>query len=498
MYTAQRLFKRQRLLLWLGILLAAGFFATTLSSYYVSRQAILNAIAIQELPLTATNIYSEIQKDLVRPVLISSTMAHDTFLRDWVLGGERDVGAMTRYLREIKKRYGAFSSFFVSGRSATYYTGEGVLKQVSPKAQRDVWYYRVSAMSEPYEINVDPDLANGDALTIFVNYRVFDFDGHFLGATGVGLTVDAVRHLISSYQQRFQRTIYFVDAHGKTVLFGNQSGRQETDLRATPGLRDIVDRILREQSGSYQFRDSHGLHLLNVNYIPELKWYLFVEKGVDAALADIRHTLYINLAVCLGITLLVLFLTHAVLTRYQHRIEDMAATDKLTGLLNRQAFSILIDKVFAEYRRNPRPISILLIDVDHFKSVNDRFGHVGGDRILSQIASCLQKGLRASDIAIRWGGEEFLVVLKGSALDSAQRVAEQLRLRIEQAHFTVGTQAVPVTISVGISQYDGVESCEQVISQADASLYAAKNGGRNRVCAAPRSWLQPVGDSPLA
>jgi diguanylate cyclase (GGDEF)-like protein len=485
MYSPQHIFKhqRQRLLLWLSILLAAGFFATTLSSYYVSKQAILNAIVAQELPLTSGNIYSEIQKDLVRPVLISSTMAHDTFLREWVLGGERDVSAMARYLREIKTRYGAFSSFFVSDRSANYYTGEGILKQVSPTASRDLWYDRVRSMSEPYEINIDSDLANQDALTIFVNYRVFDFDGRFLGATGVGLTVDAVRHLITKYQQRFQRTIYFVDAHGKTVLFANQSGRQETDLRATPGLRDIVDRVLREKSGAYQFRDSDGLHLLNVSYIPELKWYLFVEKGVDAALADIRQTLYINLAVCSGVMLLVLFLTHTAFARYQQRIEDMAATDKLTGLLNRQAFSILIDKTFADYRRDPRPISMLLIDVDNFKSVNDRFGHPGGDRILSQVAATIQKGLRTSDIAIRWGGEEFLVVLKGSTLEQALHVAEQLRLKIEQTPFTVDAQQIPVTVSIGASQYDGTESYEQAISRADTGLYEAKNGGRNRVCA---------------
>ncbi len=481
MHSTHRIFKRQRLLLWLSILLAAGFFATTLSSYYVSKQAILNAIVAQELPLTSSNIYSEIQTDLVRPVLIASTMAHDTFLRDWVLGGERDVDAITRYLREIKVRYGAFSSFFVSDRSTRYYTGDGILKQVSPQASRDHWYYRVRALPEPYEINVDPDLANRDALTIFVNYRVLDFDGHFLGATGVGLSVDAVRHLISNYQQRFQRTIYFVDAHGKTILFGNQSGRHETDLRATPGLRDIIERILHEKSGSYQFSDQNGLHLLNVNYIPELKWYLFVEKRTDAALADIRQTLYLNLAVCLGITLLVLFLTHVVLARYQRRIEDMAATDKLTGLLNRQAFGILIDKAFAEYRRDPRPISILLIDVDYFKSINDRFGHAGGDRVLRQFAATLRASLRASDIAARWGGEEFLVVLRNSTLDQAQRVAEQLRLKIEQAQFSVDREEVSVTISIGVSQYDGTEPYEQLIQRADAGLYAAKHAGRNRV-----------------
>jgi hypothetical protein len=193
----------------------------------------VDAIVAQELPLTSSNIYSEIQKDLVRPVLISSTMAHDTFVREWVIAGEQDPEAMARYLREIKTRYGAFSSFFVSERSGRYYTGDGILKQVSPTAPRDAWYYRVRTLQDPYELNVDLDLANQDAMTIFINYRVFDFDGNFLGVTGVGLTVDAVRRLIEDYQQRFQRTLYFVDAEGKIVLFGILSGRTETDLRAT-------------------------------------------------------------------------------------------------------------------------------------------------------------------------------------------------------------------------------------------------------------------------
>jgi len=482
MHAPHQIFKRERLILILSLLLIAGFFATTLSSYFVSKRAILNAIVAQELPLTSSNIYSEIQKDLVRPVLISSTMAHDTFVRDWVIAGEQDAAAMARYLQEIKARYNAFSSFFVSERSGRYYTGEGVLKQVSPKEPRDTWYYRVRTMQEPYEINVDVDLANQDAMTIFINYRVFDFDGNFLGATGVGLTVDAVRHLIADYQQRYQRTIYFVDAKGKTVMFGNQSGRAETDLRATEGLRDVIDRILREKSGSYQYRSNGSEHLLNVNYIPEFKWFLFVEKGEDGALASIRQTLYINLAVCLAITLLVLFLTHLALARYQRRLEKMATVDKLTGLLNRQAFSILIDKTLADYRRYPRPISVLMVDVDHFKSINDQHGHTVGDQVLSQVALQFRKHLRAADFAVRWGGEEFLVVLNGCALEQATQLAEKLRQNIEQSTFKANGQPIRVTISIGVSQYSGEEFCEAAINRADAGLYAAKHGGRNRVC----------------
>ncbi len=475
-----RIFDRRGLLVLLGLLLTAGFFATTLFGYFVSKQAIRTAIIGQDLPLTASNIYSEIQKDLVRPVLISSTMANDTFLRDWVLKGERNVDEMARYLREMKQRYGAFSSFFVSDRSATYYTGDGILKRVSPRKPRDVWYYRVRDMKQDYEINVDPDLANADALTIFINYRVFDFSGNYIGATGIGLTVDAVRRLIAEYQQQFQRTIYFVDAKGQVVVFGNQTNRAP-DLRSTPGLGPLVERILREKSGSYQYLSKGDNHILNVNYLPELKWYLFVEQNEEVALAGIRRTLYVNLAISLAVTLVVLFLTHLVLSRYQHRIEEMASTDKLTGLLNRHAFTILIEKLLAEYRRVRQPISMLLADIDHFKEINDRHGHLAGDRVLEHVAGLLVAGLRESDIAVRWGGEEFLLVLRGCDQHEAERIAETLRQRIADAPIEADGQRIAVTLSVGVSEYDGAEPPDQTVDRADSALYEAKHGGRNRV-----------------
>lgn len=474
---------RRSLVLLLSLLLSAGFFATTLIGYFVSREAIRAAIISQDLPLTSSNIYSEIQKDLVRPVLISSTMAHDTFLRDWVLNGERKVDAMAHYLAEIKQRHGAFSSFFVSDRTGHYYTGDGILKRVAESEPRDAWYYRVREMKEDYEINVDPDLANRDALTIFINYRVFDFAGSYIGATGIGLTVDAVRHLIADYQRRFQRTIYFVDALGRVVIFGNQT-KQQADLRARPGLGPLIDRILRERAGSYQFTEQGDNHILNVNYLPELKWYLFVEQNEEASLAEIRHTLYVNLAISFLVTLIVIFLTHLALGRYQARIEEMASTDKLTGLLNRHAFGILIDKLMAAYRRAPQAITILLADIDHFKKINDRYGHRTGDEILLGIAGQLRAALREADFACRWGGEEFLVVLRGCALDEGREVAEKLRQAIEAATPCAAEPTIRITLSIGVAQFDGAESIDQAVNRADAALYAAKEDGRNRVCLA--------------
>lgn len=482
MIETARFIDRYRLILLLSLLLSCGFFATTLIGYFVSKQAIRSAIIGQDLPLTSSNIYSEIQKDLVRPVLISSTMAHDTFVRDWVLRGEHDVGEMARYLAEVKERHGAFSSFFVAEHSGNYYTGAGILKRVSPEEPRDAWYFRVRDMQQDYEINVDLDMANRDAMTIFINYRVFDFAGNYIGATGIGLTVDAVRRLIGEYQQRFQRTIYFADATGR-IVFGVPPGHSP-DLRQRPGLGPQIDRILAERAGIYQFHADGDQHILNVNYIPELKWYLFVEQNEDVALADIRQTLYVNFAISLAVTLVVIFLTYLSLRHYQSRIEEMASTDKLTGLLNRHAFAILIDKLMAGHRRQPRAITFLLADIDHFKAINDRFGHRAGDEVLAGVAGVLRSRLRATDFAVRWGGEEFLMVLPDCPPGEGREVAETLRQAIADARLSSIDPTLQVTASIGISAFDGEESPDQAINRADQALYSAKEGGRNRVCPA--------------
>lgn len=475
------IFNHRQIILILWALMTAGFVAISLTGYFVSRQAIRDAIVGQDLPLTSSNIYAEIQKDLVRPVLISMTMAHDTFVRDWVLQGEKGEDDMARYLKEVKERHGAFSSFFVSDRTQKYYTGEGVLKRVSSFEPRDAWYYRVRGMSADYEINVDPDLANDDALTIFINYRVFDYEGRYIGATGIGLTVDAVQKLIREYQQRFQRTIYFVNGIGEVVEFADHRARHGASLRDAEGIGPLMPRILEEKRGSYQFEAKGDNHILHVNYLPELKWFLFVEQNETVALTGIRQTLFTNLIISLAVTLIVLFLIHFAFNRYQGRIEEMASTDKLTGLLNRHAFTILIEKLMAELRRDPRPTALLMIDIDHFKDINDQYGHLSGDTVLERVAKTLQQGLRASDLAVRWGGEEFLLVLKGCDIDEAKRIAENLRLAVAGAPIAIPGENIPVSISIGVAELGKDELPDQTIDRADAALYRAKQAGRNRV-----------------
>ncbi len=478
---ASRLYNKRLVIAAVSMLLAAGFLLTSLASYHVSRRSLRQAVGQTELPLTADNIYSEIQRDLLRPVLISSLMANDTFLRDWVEEGELEQGAITRYLSEIKQSYNTITSFFISDRTRNYYFADGVLKTVRENDPRDVWYFRVRDMKEDYEINLDPDEANRDTLTIFINYRLTDQQGRFLGVTGVGLTVDAVRRMIDDYQRRFQRTVYFVDRQGVMAMVGQDGSVPERKLANRGNLGDIFPQLREGETQSFQYHRGGEDRLLSTRFIHELGWFLFVEKSDDAVLSDVRDTLYANLLISAVITVIVLIGARMVIARYQGRLEEMATTDRLTGLVSRNAYDMLMAQALKDAQRRNRPVSAVMLDVDRFKLVNDTYGHLAGDRVLRGVAQAMRASLRASDIVCRWGGDEFLVLLRDCDLVNAERIAESMRAVIEEADFGADGAELRATVSIGIAPYRANDSVDRLLSKADAALYAAKLAGRNAV-----------------
>ncbi|MHC8378673.1 sensor domain-containing diguanylate cyclase [Pseudomonas sp. MDT1-16] len=480
------LYSQRSLVLTLIALLGAGFLATSFLSYYASRASIRDNIINTELPLTSDTVYSEIQKDLVRPILISSMMSRDTFMRDWVVNGEKDPEKMTRYLNEVMTHYGAYTAFFVSNTSLTYYHAKGVLKQVKVTEPRDAWYFRVRDMADPYEINVDPDLANKDNLTFFINYKVYDYNNRFIGAAGVGLTVDAVIKLIDKYQQRYQRSVYFVDNFGRLVLTGTEGGPQGAKIGQSLGeldsMKSLVSQLPKPHSGSYEYSVRGQGHFLNVRFIPELNWYLFVDKREDGALSEIRQSLYLNLLICLIVTLIVLILLNRVIKRYQGKIQAQAILDSLTELPNRRGFDLLAAQAMHEAQREPKPLTAMLLDLDHFKALNDTYGHLAGDQVLIGFARDLESCLRHSDIVCRWGGEEFIVLLKDTDGETGLMIAEKIRQHVEQQRYAYNDKALQLTVSIGVTTLQTDDTLHTLLSRADHAMYRAKQAGRNRTC----------------
>ncbi|WP_325598248.1 sensor domain-containing diguanylate cyclase [Rhodopila sp.] len=164
------------------------------------------------------------------------------------------------------------------------------------------------------------------------------------------------------------------------------------------------------------------------------------------------------------------------------QLRHVATTDSLTGVLNRAAFLSVADRELSRTRRANEDLAILMLDADHFKLVNDRYGHAGGDAVLEYLANACRSAIRIGDSIGRLGGEEFAIVLPCATLEIGETMAERLRGRIAEQEVWHGGETIFVTVSVGIGLARPTDrSIEQVIARADAALYAAKKAGRNRV-----------------
>lgn len=161
-----------------------------------------------------------------------------------------------------------------------------------------------------------------------------------------------------------------------------------------------------------------------------------------------------------------------------------AITDSLTGAYNRRFFDEMLKKQIALAKRRNEPLGLILADLDHFKNINDTYGHIAGDQALQQIASIMKNSIRSSDILSRYGGEEFVIIMPSIDISNAIKKAEGLRRHIESFQFQIGSAGQPpqITISIGVSSFpDHGTEYETLIAAADLALYKAKKGGRNRV-----------------
>jgi two-component system cell cycle response regulator len=179
-------------------------------------------------------------------------------------------------------------------------------------------------------------------------------------------------------------------------------------------------------------------------------------------------------------------LTHTIreLEESKKALAELATTDALTQLKNRRLFYTQAEQNLADCRRNERDMSVLVLDIDHFKKVNDTYGHHTGDEVLIRVAKLLSRMVRAVDTVARFGGEEFAVLMPETNKLGAAVLGERIRSVIEKEHIVVDGQTVAVTASLGIATLaaEQVESIDQLLSIADRRLYLAKNGGRNRIC----------------
>ena len=224
-------------------------------------------------------------------------------------------------------------------------------------------------------------------------------------------------------------------------------------------LRDILDKGVKTLTS--QEREAISNKHVAIN----------VQHGVD-------YTLVWMIIVGGGLIMLLVLTWNRKLNTLNKELERLSITDRLTGLFNRMKLDAVLASESLRAQRTGQPFSLILIDVDHFKQVNDTHGHQTGDRVLIELAGLLQSGTREIDIVGRWGGEEFLVICPHTDSAGACQLAENLRLKIQAHPFPTVAHK---TASFGVATFQSGDQGKDIVARADTALYASKDGGRNRV-----------------
>lgn len=226
-------------------------------------------------------------------------------------------------------------------------------------------------------------------------------------------------------------------------------------------------RIWREANG-YRIRDLDSTN----------KTFLNEQPILEAELRDGDH-------ISVGDSILKFMEQGSVEARYHEELYQLATSDPLTGLYNRRQFQELMEKEILRATRHLRTLCLALVDIDHFKPINDRYGHPAGDGVIRGIAQLLRRNARADQLIARIGGEEFALVYAEQSLPEAVESTERLRRAIEASPFELGGASATVTVSIGLAQWcRGMSALSDLMRAADEQLYRAKQSGRNRVCRA--------------
>ena len=460
------------------VLLISLSVGTSILNYKRSLAQTHEQLITRSLPLSIDNIYTEIQKNIIEPNLISSMMANNTFLKDWLINEENNVEKITKYLHTIKNKYSMFNTFLVSDKSKNYYTSKGFLEKVDEENPNNLWYFNFKDIQNHHEVNLDYNQHLDDSMIFFINYKIFDYDFQYLGATGIALKTSYINKMLSFFRNNYNFNVYFINKFGRVVL--SETGINTLkNIRSIPELKPQVNDIFTSPAKNIKYTSKGNHYLLNTKYIKELDLYLIVEAKVENFTHEVKKTFLINLISSLLITLIIILIILYTIKTYNRQLLDLASNDALTKLPNRRIFNENFEKIMHQYKRDRRQKGVILFDIDNFKMINDTYGHLTGDEVLRRIGVILDKVIRKSDHISRWGGEEFAVLLMDANLEDTIEVAEKIRKILQSDLELLTLVEQGVTASFGLTVLNGEDDKDSIMTRVDKALYEAKNSGKN-------------------
>lgn len=337
----------------------------------------------------------------------------------------------------------------------------------------------VAKKQEPYIRDLD-EVSDRVFAMLKSNYAVTQIRENYpnIQFIAVDTVQDEIDHIL---QNKAYGTI--VSLYSAANLFNNEHVRELKVVGVLPPIYDdIASLATRKENSVLHAILEKSLIATNPRLIDE-----FMSEGAVVSYdPDVDYQKYWGVAITVILVVLILVwwnrylkILNAKLKDSQRKLEQLSVTDPLTNVYNRLKMDEVFTQEIETSKRYHSPLSVIMLDVDYFKNINDEFGHIVGDNVLKKIALLLKSKLRTNDFFGRWGGEEFLIICPSTNISKAQLVAEKLRTTLVVTEFS---PLEKVTASFGVAGWERGESQESLISRADTALYRAKDSGRNKVC----------------
>lgn len=282
--------------------------------------------------------------------------------------------------------------------------------------------------------------------------------------------------------------VYFLDTN-KKIIYWNKSAELITGFSKDAALSQssYYNLLLRADKHGKVLKDEEGPAALTLldGQTRSAELFFRHKKGYLLAVSLKIFSLKDNDGKMIGaVCVFIDNSAREALFRELEQLRDKANLDQLTGIYNRRYGETLIATKLIEFQKGGRPVGLLFADIDHFKRVNDTYGHAVGDLVLKTVAKTLSSSVRNMDHVIRWGGEELLVLLAGDFdLNGLRRIANKLRILVEQSKVQVGGHTIQVTVSMGAALAGCNDSVDTLVNKADRLMYESKKAGRNRITA---------------
>lgn len=447
--------------------------AVAISGYLTLSDAVEVQSRLQQQSMSPA--FDLVTQELVKPLYTAQILARTPKLRALMNASSIDDVAMLALVKRMSLDYG-FDFFVASDTSRTQYNSDG---STLPLIEGEVeWYFRVKQQPQ----SVVAALGNRKDIHIYFDLKVYNEHGQFLGFIGVGKRLNTFIEAFNNYKYSFGYDFVFVDNNDDVVLSSDSTlladGKRILSVSQLPWFQALSPTQQRLPNLNNIIVNTGEISTLIAQIdLKALHWKMYLLSPLASRKSASTEAFTRKTFSMLFIIFVVFIIAHIIIRYFEREVANKHQRDHLTQLHDRAHLHWRFDKI----SRAKLPASLIMVDIDNFKQFNDTYGHNAGDKVLVKVAQLLQSELRDDDVIVRWGGEEFVILLPATDLETARHIAQRTCAKIANHKLWLEDTNMPMSASFGVTYTPQTRSLERLIKVADEALYEAKHSGKNCV-----------------